>query len=41
MAVIRPFRAVRPEESLASSVAALPYDVYSDEEGGDPFPEGA
>ena len=32
MAVIRPFRAVRPEESLASSVAALPYDVYSDEE---------
>ena len=32
MAVIRPFRAIRPEESLAPAVAALPYDVYSDEE---------
>lgn len=29
MTVIRPFRAVRPTEELASSIAALPYDVYS------------
>ena len=29
MTVIRPFQAVRPTEKLASSVAALPYDVYS------------
>lgn len=32
MAVIRPFRAVRPKEELASSIAALPYDVYDRKE---------
>ncbi len=32
MAVIRPFRAVRPDDNLASKVAALPYDVYNREE---------
>jgi len=32
MAVIRPFRAVRPVPELASKVAALPYDVMSSEE---------
>lgn len=29
MAVIRPFKAVRPEVKLADQVAALPYDVYN------------
>ena len=32
MAVIKPFKAVRPEKSAASNVAALPYDVYNREE---------
>ncbi len=32
MTTFRPFRAVRPAEDLASSIAALPYDVYSNEE---------
>ncbi len=32
MAEIRPFRALRPAENLASDVAALPYDVYNREE---------
>lgn len=32
MTTFRPFRAVRPAEDLASSIAALPYDVYSSEE---------
>ena len=32
MAIIRPFRAVRPKESLADQVAALPYDVMNSEE---------
>lgn len=32
MAVIRPFQGVRPAEGLASSIAALPYDVYDREE---------
>jgi uncharacterized protein (DUF1015 family) len=32
MAVIRPFRAVRPIPELAGQVAALPYDVMSSEE---------
>ena len=32
MAVIRPFRGVRPKKELASSIAALPYDVYTREE---------
>lgn len=29
MSIIRPFRAIRPREELASSIAALPYDVYN------------
>lgn len=29
MSLIRPFRGIRPAEELASSVAALPYDVYT------------
>lgn len=29
MAIVKPFRALRPTGELASSVAALPYDVYS------------
>ena len=32
MSIIRPFRAIRPEKELASSIAALPYDVYSSAE---------
>lgn len=32
MAVIRPFKCVRPAEEMASSIAALPYDVYTREE---------
>ncbi|MDE6568290.1 MAG: DUF1015 domain-containing protein, partial [Lachnospiraceae bacterium] len=32
MARIRPFHAIRPEESVAERVAALPYDVYNREE---------
>ncbi|MGC7871852.1 DUF1015 domain-containing protein [Desulfosporosinus sp. SYSU MS00001] len=32
MAVIRPFKAVRPREDIANRVAALPYDVYNREE---------
>lgn len=32
MATIRPFRAVRPHETLADKVAALPYDVMNSEE---------
>lgn len=32
MAVIRPFRAVRPAAEFVSRVAALPYDVYKREE---------
>lgn len=32
MAVVRPFKAIRPREELAAQVAALPYDVYSREE---------
>lgn len=32
MAVIQPFFGVRPADSLASSIAALPYDVYNREE---------
>ena len=32
MSILRPFRAVRPAEDLASSIAALPYDVYTSEE---------
>lgn len=34
MAVIRPFQGVRPAKELASSIAALPYDVYDREEAG-------
>lgn len=32
MSIIRPFRGIRPAERLASSIAALPYDVYSSSE---------
>jgi uncharacterized protein (DUF1015 family) len=32
MAKIRPFRALRPQPSLASQIAAVPYDVVSTEE---------
>lgn len=32
MAIIRPFRALRPREDLADKVAALPYDVMNSEE---------
>lgn len=32
MAVIRPFKCVRPAKEMASSIAALPYDVYTREE---------
>ena len=32
MALIKPFRAVRPRAELASRIAALPYDVYDREE---------
>lgn len=32
MAVVRPFKAIRPREELAAQVAALPYDVMSSEE---------
>ncbi len=32
MAIIRPFRALRPPKNLAESVAALPYDVMNVEE---------
>ncbi|HPT83052.1 MAG TPA: DUF1015 family protein [Limnochordia bacterium] len=32
MAVIKPFRAVRPAEELASQIAALPYDVMNSQE---------
>ncbi len=32
MATIKPFRAFRPREDVASKVAALPYDVYNREE---------
>ena len=33
MADIRPFRAYRPRKGLEQIIAALPYDVYSSEEG--------
>ena len=32
MAIVKPFRAIRPAEDKASQVAALPYDVYDREE---------
>ena len=32
MAIVKPFRAIRPAEDKASFVAALPYDVYNREE---------
>src|SRR5215813_8280696 len=42
MAVIRPFKALRPEASRAAQVAAVPYDVVNTEEAralaaGNPF----
>lgn len=32
MAIVKPFKCVRPEKSLAQKVAALPYDVYNRKE---------
>lgn len=32
MAVVKPFRCIRPDQKTAAQVAALPYDVYSREE---------
>ncbi len=32
MAIVRPFRAIRPDKELVSKIAALPYDVISSEE---------
>ena len=32
MAVVKPFKAIRPREDLAKKVASLPYDVLSREE---------
>ena len=32
MAEVRPFRAIRPRKGLEERIAALPYDVYSEEE---------
>ena len=32
MSIIRPFKGIRPRPDLASSIAALPYDVYNTEE---------
>lgn len=32
MAIVRPFRAIRPAAELAEQVSALPYDVYNSEE---------
>ncbi len=32
MAIIKPFRAIRPRKDLASRIAALPYDVYNRQE---------
>lgn len=32
MSTVRPFKGIRPRQDLASSIAALPYDVYNTEE---------
>ena len=32
MAIIKPFKAIRPIKDLASKIAALPYDVMNSEE---------
>ena len=32
MAVVRPFKAIRPKTELAPKVASLPYDVMNREE---------
>ncbi|MDZ5010407.1 DUF1015 family protein, partial [Clostridium perfringens] len=32
MAVIRPFKAIRPVKKLADKIAALPYDVMDSDE---------
>lgn len=42
MAIVRPFKAIRPTKELADKVAALPYDVMNSEEAremvkGDPY----
>ena len=33
--IVRPFKAVRPDQTAASKVASLPYDVYSEKEARD------
>lgn len=35
MAIIRPFKAIRPEKGWEDTIAALPYDVYSRKEARD------
>ena len=35
MAIVRPFKAIRPAEALADKVAALPYDVMNSQEARD------
>jgi len=32
MAIVKPFKAVRPKQGMEDKIAALPYDVYSSEE---------
>ena len=32
MAIVKPFKAIRPAKEYASQIAALPYDVYNREE---------
>ena len=32
MAIVKPFKAIRPAKEYASQIAALPYDVYSSKE---------
>jgi len=32
MAIVRPFKGIRPVKELASKIAALPYDVMNSEE---------
>jgi uncharacterized protein (DUF1015 family) len=35
MAIVRPFKAIRPAADLADKVAALPYDVMNSQEARD------
>jgi len=38
MALVLPFKAVRPQQKFVSRVAALPYDVMTREEAQKRFP---